>query len=88
MFLRALILLDTQAGTEDPAVFQEAITQGYVANTLAGTPYLFGGNFYPLLKGLSRSSQAIVDMLGNFYPWHISVDKFRIFGRLEQKNSG
>ncbi len=44
-YFRAFVAPDT-AGTEDPAVFQEAITQGFVANTLAGTPYLFGGNFF------------------------------------------
>ena len=44
-YFRAFVAPDT-AGTEDPAVFQEAIGNGYVATTAAGTPYLFGGNFF------------------------------------------
>lgn len=44
-YFRAFVAPDT-AGTEDPAVFREALAGGYVATTAAGTPYLFGGNFF------------------------------------------
>lgn len=44
-YFRAFAAPDT-AGTEDPATFNEAVSNGYVAKTLAGTPYIFGGNFF------------------------------------------
>ncbi|MGH8560417.1 MAG: TIM-barrel domain-containing protein, partial [Nevskiales bacterium] len=44
-YFRAFAAPDT-AGTEDPNTFIEAVSQGYVAKTLLGTPYLFGGNFF------------------------------------------
>ncbi len=44
-YFRAFAAPDT-AGTEDPGTFTEAVSQGYVAKTLLGTPYIFGGNFF------------------------------------------
>src|SRR2546429_3850853 len=34
------------AGTEDSSVFTDALLNDYVANTILGTPYIFGSSFF------------------------------------------
>lgn len=49
------------AGTEEPAIFTTALTQGYFTKTVLGTPYLFPGNFFGLSGLLDYTNPAVAD---------------------------
>jgi alpha-glucosidase (family GH31 glycosyl hydrolase) len=47
LYFRAFVGRD-EIGTDDPAAYDEALANGYVATTASGGPYVFIGNFYNL----------------------------------------
>ena len=44
LYFRAFVGKD-EIGTDDPAAFDEALANGYVATHADGTPYVFTSNF-------------------------------------------
>jgi alpha-glucosidase len=49
------------AGTEDPDTFLDALTNDYVADTILGTPYIYGGNFFGASLLIDFTNPAAVD---------------------------